>query len=147
MRRFTALFLLVLMVAGLALAAGPAPRKVASGSTTVLVALCDTAWTTESFAVNDSVNFSGAIMRVSGTFPELTEIKFPDADITYSFWGFTNPTGVDSVGVWVRLTGRHDNSDTVGTLYAGDILRADERARFVYITRSSTSEGFVNRYW
>lgn len=147
MRRWMLLFPVVLAIAGIALAVGPATKTYSSGTTDLLVALCDTTWTTETVAVNDSVSFTGSIMRVYGSLPVMTEIKFPDADVTYSFWDFTNPSSTDSVGTWTRLTGRWDNSDTVGTLYSGDILRADERARFVFINRTTATGGIVNRYY
>jgi len=144
-----AIIIAALMLAQAVLAGGPAPKTIASGSSSVLVALCDTSWTTESIAFNDTVTFDGDVLRTLGGYPTMIEIKAPSTDITYSFWDFQNPETAtpDSVGTWIRLTGRHANSDTVGTLYSGDILRADERARFVYITREGASEIIVNRYY
>jgi hypothetical protein len=153
MRRLLNIAVLVALVGVVAVAmgAGPAPKTVSSGTGGALVALCDTTWITKvAMVVNDTTNFAGDLMFTGTARPTMVEVKFPDSDVTYSFWKYTEPdTAVgDTLGEWTRLTGRHANSDTVGTLYEGDILRADERdANFVYINRTGTSAGLVNRYY
>jgi len=125
MRRLLNLAVLLALVGVVAVslaASGPAPSTIASGSS----------------AVFKTLGSDGAF----GGYPSLVEIKCPDADVTYSFWDFDA-----SDSTWTRVTGRHTGSDTVGTLYSGDILRVTDRVKGVYITRSGATGGIVNRYF
>lgn len=115
-----------------AMAAGPYSVEVPSGTTPVFIQM-------------DNYRGGGV---------ELSQFKFPDADITISFWAVERD---GMFWIWRRINGndrsqgddgggpaRYADADSVATVFAGDICSSDFQADAVYIQRRGTTAGVVH---
>lgn len=117
---------LLILVAGVAVAAGPYTHTFSSGTGSDFVALVDTA---------------------GYAYPVHAALYFGDADVTVSYWDYTTSGG------WVRKNndgGAPENvgsgdakADSVSTIPAGLIERPDFDFKAIYVTRSTATSGVV----